>query len=112
MAFTVNPAAASFLNERGWVVSQHHEMGGTWKATYESSIIHNPDNNKITIMNNVVLRDGSFSEEFIITFKAVGKGVVVDTAITFSTFNALYKSFENMMQYICECAVRVEYFAG
>ena len=66
MSFTVNSDAEIEIAKRGWEIIQEQKEGSTWKAIKHveySGVVY-----KTVVINNVVVRDGCFTEDFILAF--------------------------------------------
>lgn len=98
MSFTVNSDAEIEVAKRGWEIIQEQKEGSTWKAIkhveYSGAVY------KTVVINNVVVRDGCFTEDFILAFIIENFPREVEVRCTYLSAEHLLTVVDNILYHI------------
>ena len=98
MSFTVNSDAEIEVAKRGWEIIQDQKEGSTWKAIKHveySGVVY-----KTVVINNVVVRDGCFTEDFILAFTIENFPREVEVRCTYLKAEHLLTVVDNILYHI------------
>ena len=98
MSFTVNSDAEIEVAKRGWEIIQEQKEGSTWKAIKHveySGVVY-----KTVVINNVVVRDGCFTEDFILAFTIENFMREVEVRCTYLKAEHLLAVVDNILYHI------------
>ena len=98
MSFTVNSDAEIEVAKRGWEIIQEQKEGSTWKAIKHveySGVVY-----KTVVINNVVVRDGCFTEDFILAFTIENFMREVEVRCTYLKAEHLLTVVDNILYHI------------
>ncbi len=105
MSFTVNSDAEIEVAKRGWEIIQEQKEGSTWKAIKQ--FVYAESNYKVVVTNNVVVRDGCFTEDFILAFIIENFPREVEVRYTYLKLQDLLSTMDNIVDHISKYVVAI-----
>ena len=105
MSFTVNSDAEIEVAKRGWEIIQEQKEGSTWKAIkhveYSGAVY------KTMVINNVVVRDSCFTEDFILAFIIENFPREVEVRCTYLKLQDLLSTMDSIVGHISKYVVAI-----
>jgi len=98
MSITVNSDIEISLAERGYEIIQEQKEGSTWRAV--KRVDYGESNYKVVATNNVVVRNGCFMEEYILSFTVENFMREVEVRCTYLSAEHLLTVVDNILYHI------------
>lgn len=105
MSFTVNSDAEIEVAKRGWEIIQEQKEGSTWRAIKQ--VVYAESNYKVVATNNVVVRDGCFMEEYILSFTIENFLREVEVRCTYLKLQDLLSTLDSIVGHISKYVVAI-----
>jgi hypothetical protein len=98
MSITVNSDIEISLAERGYEIIQEQKEGSTWRAV--KRVDYAESNYKVVVTNNIVVRNGCFMEEYILSFTIENFLREVEVRCTYLKAEHLLAVVDNILYHI------------
>lgn len=98
MSITVNSDIEISLAERGYEIIQEQKEGSTWRAIKQ--VVYAESNYKVVVTNNIVVRNGCFMEEYILSFTIENFLREVEVRCTYLKAEHLLTVVDNILYHI------------
>ena len=105
MSITVNSDIEISLAERGYEIIQEQKEGSTWRAIKQ--VVYAESNYKVVATNNVVVRDGCFMEEYILSFTIENFLREVEVRCTYLKLQDLLSTMDSIVDHISKYVVAI-----
>ena len=105
MSITVNSDIEISLAERGYEIIQEQKEGSTWRAIKQ--VVYAESNYKVVATNNVVVRDGCFMEEYILSFTIENFPREVEVRCTYLKLQDLLSTMDSIAGHISKYVVAI-----
>ena len=105
MSITVNSDIEISLAERGYEIIQEQKEGSTWRAI--KRVVYAESNYKVVATNNVVVRDGCFTEDFILAFTIENFPREVEVRCTYLKLQDLLSTMDSIVDHISKYVVAI-----
>ena len=105
MSITVNSDIEISLAERGYEIIQEQKEGSTWRAIKQ--VVYAESNYKVVVSNNIVVRNGCFMEEYILSFTIENFLREVEVRCTYLKLQDLLSTMDSIVDHISKYVVAI-----